>query len=143
MFNMQSFSPRVNFSYSEISKKFMEEYTVYNASGILLTKHFYDPNSLFSLHLHKKSNYGQSEDSLYEVIGFDKFIEKLLELKISFLKCSELFGTAQPLENDMILLSCIGSIFINDKVYQVGSTIILKMKHNACSIVNHIFSVWI
>lgn len=130
--------PNPNANYREISKEFLEKYITSNMLGVTCMGHFYDTDCLISLHIHQ---YGINY--LYELVGYENFKNKLIELGITLIKYHTIVATPQPVGKKSVIVTFYGLAEVNGKNYQIESSVILQIEQNVIKITNHTLNIFL
>ena len=126
-----------NYNYQDIAKNFLEKYTSANIISFFSVDHYYDTNSSISLHLHQSSS-----NILHEIIGFNNFRDKMAGMNVYLIKYSNLVFTSQPIGENGIVISFHGKAEINGVLYNVLSTLVLRIISGTPKITNQILNIF-
>ena len=130
--------PKQNIDYLATSKDFIEKYFDANKLGIAILGSYYNAQSLFSINIHNNNQH-----QLFELVGHQNFVNKLMELGIFFIKYYDLVCTAQPIGKNRILITMHSKADIHGSHHNIITTIILKVTDGSPRIVNHILEIFI
>ena len=125
-----------NNNYGQIAKDFFEKYGIDSALSIANIENYYTNESLISLYMHE-----HGQNFLYEMVGHTNLKNKLSELGIWAIRYFNLMPTIQPVGKNSIMLSFYGHIEISGKIYNVESTIIMKISGSTIKITNQILNI--
>ena len=125
-----------NHNYQSIAKDFIEKFLTANSLGIGYTGHYYDNNTLFSIHvLQSSSGY------LHEMIGFMNYRTKLTEMGIHTVKYNNILNTSQPIGKNSLLITMHGKAEINNSIYNISMTFVIKIISGTPTIISQIFNI--
>lgn len=127
-----------NHLYKDLAKDFLEKYAASNTIGISCTSHYYNSDTLISLHIHQNgTNY------LYELVGHTNFVNAITTIGIPMLKYHTIVHTSQPVGKKCVMVTFYGYAEISGRNFQVESTIIFKMVSGSPRIINQVINIFL
>ena len=128
----------VNNNYHDITKDFIEKYTLTSSLDLACISHYYHTDALISLHIHHETN-----NHLFEIVGHNNFKNKMTELNLSTIKYNNLVCTAQPIGKNKILTTMHGRVELNSKFYNMINTFIVKIIGGSPRIINQVLEIFV
>jgi len=127
-----------NQNYQMIAREFMEKYAAANTLGVGCIGHYYNTNSLISVHIHHESS-----NILFEMVGHTNFKNKMTEIGIQTIKYHSLIDTVQPLGKNSILVSMYGKADINNTNCNILTTYVIRLIAGAPKIINQTLNIFV
>ena len=120
-----------NLNYKIIAKEFLEKYCGSVVIGLFNIGHYYDNNSLITLHIvHNNIRY------VYEFIGYNNFKCKLFDMKCDCIRFYNITPTFQPTGKNDMLIIFYGKAEINNIHYNVITSFIINISTVLPKIIN-------
>lgn len=128
-----------NHDYQSIAKEFVDKYIKDNHGGVRNIGNYFDNKTLFTINLHRGN-----QRQMFDLIGSDSFINKLIDLGINTIKYYNTVCTAQPVGKKDTIITVHGRTDINGKHCDIIMTFVLHISKNQRAVItNHIFELFV
>ncbi len=130
------FNQNINNNYNLISKNFLEKFCGELSLGIYHAQHYYGQDTLISIRISQLTG-----TVLYEIIGYNRFRQKLSDMNIHSIRFYNIVQTNQPFGANNVIINFYGKAEINGIHYNVICMIIVKNLTNSPQILNQILQI--